>query len=513
MRLAAVSILTLSLASAAFAQLEPGFIVRSGEPFPIVADFNGDGLDDLIQERNVILNDGASLIAQHDLGLPVGEKVVGVLDANGDHRLDLLTAGSVQIFPPQLPQPPLGDGPGYTLYLADASRRYSTAIPISKGHRPYIADVDGDGRHDFLVMVEVPPDGFRSAATDVHVLRSLGDGTFEPLAPFRIAKAVQIVPDHRVLSGDLDGDGLPDLVIRCNEDLVILRGTGGGTFAVDNRYLPMNMEFGWWSARLGDIDGDSNLDIILPAFRGIRVFFGDGHGRFPRTTRAAIAQHRKAELPAGLSDLLDVDHMNQPRNLALGHFTRADQLQIAAGTGEGDIVVFSYERSAVREVSRTRTEYWLLDIRPGDFRSTGVTDLYVMGTLIWGEVYPRPRLFYGAEDFTPVHTPLRLPSRTRAAHRTMPETALRMQMQADCIDAAAERWRFARDGVFGFAQRPDSTIEAVFDGSLIYFRLTAPYAKEAVRGALAETNGSWSGRTDVLTACGWKTMTVTAKRE
>jgi len=91
MRLSAVTVLAFALASAAAAQLTPGFIVRSGEPFPIVADFNGDGLDDLIQERNVILNNnGGALVAEHDLALPSGEKVVGILDVNGDGRVDLV---------------------------------------------------------------------------------------------------------------------------------------------------------------------------------------------------------------------------------------------------------------------------------------------------------------------------------------------------------------------------------------------------------------------------------------
>ena len=61
MRVASVCFSLLALASAAIAQLTPGTKVPLGEPFPIVADFNHDGLDDLIQERSVILNDGTSV--------------------------------------------------------------------------------------------------------------------------------------------------------------------------------------------------------------------------------------------------------------------------------------------------------------------------------------------------------------------------------------------------------------------------------------------------------------------
>src|SRR5262249_35343509 len=141
-----------------------------------------------------------------------------------------------------------------------------------------------------------------------------------------------------------------------------------------------------------DVDGDSNLDIVLAGFRNIRVFFGDGRGNFPRMTRTTIAKVHDAQ---GLPFDMAVDQMNQPRDLAVGHFTRSDRTEIAAGMGEGDIVVFAYEQGMLREVSRTSTEFWLLTIRPGLFHRGGLADVYAMGTLIWGEAYPRPRLFDG----------------------------------------------------------------------------------------------------------------------
>ena len=102
-----------------------------------------------------------------------------------------------------------------------------------------------------------------------------------------------------------------------------------------------------------------------------------------------------------------------------GNFTRSDQRQIVAGMGEGDIVV-------------------------------------AMGTLIRGDVYPRPRVFQGVAE-----------------------------------------------------------IAALFDGSQIYARLSAaPYSKEPIETLLALTpDGSYSGTADVLTSCCWKVMTITAKAD
>jgi len=514
MRLTAVCVLTLAFASTVTAQLTPGFIVRSGEPFPIVADFNGDGLDDLIQEKNVILNNGTSLSDVRDLGFSSQEKVFAALDMNGDHILDLLTVERSAAAPPSVDPNWGAGGPRYRLYIGDASRKYSKPIDIATGGpQPYVADVDGDGKDDLVVMTPVRPDGIREMATDVTVLLSRGDGTFELLAPFRIARAVQIVPDFRVLTGDINHDGLPDLVIRCVEDLVILRGTGGGKFEVQDHYVPQNMEYGWWSTRLADIDGDSNPDVILVGFRRIRVFFGDGHGNFPRVATTSIAKVHNIDLPPSVPTFINPDNLNQPRDLAVGHFTRSDQMQIAAGTSEGDIVVFSYDQGALKEVARTRTEFWALDIRPGSFRSGGNSDLYVMGTLIWGDIYPRPRLFNGAETVAAADTPLRRLTRGKASRPVASDVAAQVQIRGDCIDQTSERFVFARDGVFGVAQRGDTTIEALFDAPSIYFRLSGPYAKDGAIGVLSEANGSYSGTANVLTSCGWKAVTVTAKLE
>lgn len=504
MRLLAVFVLAVSTAFAGMADMRPGFVVSSGAPFPIVADFNGDGLDDLFQGGQVLVNSGGAFGAPIDLGIGEGEKIVDVLDVNGDHRLDLLTIGSSVKVPANLPQPPM-QAPGYRLYIANASRTYGAPIGVSSGPRPWVADVDGDDKDDFVVMGDIWETNKPSVATEVTVLRSLGNGTFQSLAPFRIAPMVQTVQ-----RGDINHDGTTDLVVRAAGELVVLQGSGDGRFSVKSRYLPSNDAFASFSMKMGDIDGDSHLDVVIPGMRSVRVLFGDGRGNFQRTARGRLAkEHDIVGFPAGVPIL---ENGMQPKNLVLGHFTRADQLQIAAGTLEGDIVIFGYEQGTLREVSRTFTEFWLMELRAGRFHASGGTDLYVVGALIWGDNWPKPRLFYGPDELAAAGTSPRASGRRRSAGMT-PGMALRMQMQADCVDAVAGRWNFSREGIFGTAQQDGGTIDAVFDESQIYYRMTAPFSGEPMYGVLEAANGSWNGTTQVLTSCGWKVMTVHAQIE
>ena len=60
MKHALAILLAFFLASAVFAQLAPGPVVQKGEGFPFIVDLNGDGVDDLVQYRTVILSDGTA---------------------------------------------------------------------------------------------------------------------------------------------------------------------------------------------------------------------------------------------------------------------------------------------------------------------------------------------------------------------------------------------------------------------------------------------------------------------
>ena len=495
----------------AFADLTPGAVVRSGAPFPVVADFNADGRDDLIQERGALLSNGDGPLVEVAFELPANERVIGALDVNGDRILDLITERSTPSAPASLLPLQMPAASSFRLRIGDSRRRYDEAINISSGVRPFAADADGDGFDDLVLMVDVRPDGRIATATDVIIMRSKGDGRFEQLPAVRIGAYAQVTPDSRVPTADLDHDGRVDLIIRTWEELAVLRGTGGGNFVVQTRYMPWN-EYGGWGLRVGDIDGDANADLIVAGLKRVRVLFGDGRGNFPRSTSAHLAKHRSAVFPPGVLVGVDAERINQPRNLAIGNFTRTDRDEIAAGTLEGDVVIFAYEHNTLKEVSRTETEYWALDVRSGAFRNAGnTTDLYVGGTLIWGDVWPRPRLFYSDAAST---APLRTSSRRRTASVTAPARAnLDLRMNGNCIDTTAARWEFAREGVFGGARSGDTRIETLTDETSLHFRLTVPNTTAPIVGILTRIDGVYSGTAEALTSCGSQRVNLTVAIE
>jgi len=497
------------VAVSATAQLTPGAFVAPANDFPIIADFDGDGLDDIIHSQYVALNRNGSFNEVRQFAFPSDQEVVGVLDVNGDHIPDLLTRGTTMMAPPSTGMNGGHGAPPYFLYIGNASRTYENAISVGNGTRVFFADADGDGRDDLITMTALFGADNRETATEGTVLRSRGDGTFERLEPFRVAPDPQDVDTTRLLTADVDRDGMTDIILRHPDAITILHGTGGGHFRVETHYLPMS--YGSWSTRVADVDGDGSPDIILTSFRTIRVLFNNGRGQFTRMVAAPIPQlHEAVGFPAGVP--IDIDHINQPRDLAIGHFT-SDRTQIAAGMAEGDIVVFEFDGAGLKEVSRTQTDLWGIYLAAGNFHGTNRTDLYAMQALIWGggDLYPKPRVFYGVEGGAAASASTHTPSRRRSASRPAEsELSLDVHLSADCIDARSEEWTFAREGLFGSARTSDSTIDAFFDGSVINYRLIAPYSQWPITGALTEANGTWSGTAEVITSCGSRTMTITA---
>lgn len=158
-------------------------------------------------------------------------------------------------------------------------------------------DVDADGDVDVVAT-----DWFGEGPL---VLRNAGDGSFG--APSPIVGASDV---GALATGDLDGDGRPDLVGRDGSGVVALLAEGDGTFEADAHVtVSGNAQ---QSVAVVDTDRDGNLDIVTPERSGVRVLFGRGTGAFdvgPVTALTGLLSDAKsADLDGdGCVDLLVAD--------------------------------------------------------------------------------------------------------------------------------------------------------------------------------------------------------------
>lgn len=244
-------------------------------------DFNNDGAPDIVAGSyatgnvTILLGDGTGEFAggeRYRSGLVPMQ--FSIDDFNGDGQIDIAsmnyTPGTVQML--------FGRGDG----RFDAGAAVAAA---NMGISIFAADLDSDGDRDLVVTegVSSHPDDLRLG--DVNLLFNRGDGSFSP----RVGHTVGFAPEY-VEAGDLDGDGLLDLVVgnALSFELSILYGTGGGAFEAEQR-IPL--PDGAPGIKLADFNLDGKLDIatIQALTSHVLILMGDGRRGFTDAGRYRTA--------------------------------------------------------------------------------------------------------------------------------------------------------------------------------------------------------------------------------
>jgi len=240
-------------------------IPLSGPGCPISGDVNGDGIPDILLGANslggvgVYLGNGAGTFALASV-IPVGPATNLVLgDFNGDGIMDFADSSN---------ELAIGNGDG----------TFQPPVPIIANPPTgfgWIAagDVNNDGYTDLLATEDinsVPGAGFYvllNNKTGSFTLTTVKDGRF----PFSIMLA------------DLDGDGNLDAV---NTEFglgtaSVYLGNGQGGFNLIQKNIPFPFGDGnVFPAQIGDVNGDGIPDLLLPSTDSITIALGTGKGTF-----------------------------------------------------------------------------------------------------------------------------------------------------------------------------------------------------------------------------------------
>ena len=321
--------------------------VRAPNEAPFLADINDDGRIDLVtfdgaNVLRVAINDGARLVDVQDIALPAYGHVQAVVDMDGDGYADFLfntanfwdcgsnsvwvywnTGNAVAPFSAtlrtQLPLPPNdyciqahtidfdGDGRRDVIvtsmpWVGWSPWRPSRTYRNLGGHEFAItsdfqwprdlynvstADVDGDGRADFLSMLK---SGWADGQWGVWLYRGNGDGTFVPPATsFVYERDRGGFTVHRKARGEA-GVSVAIYPERDPQDTLLVGTWNPGRGNID--WQPLPVEAPWTARQSIDSDGDGREEILVAtdATQGrLGVMMNDGAGWFAGKPTELIA--------------------------------------------------------------------------------------------------------------------------------------------------------------------------------------------------------------------------------
>jgi hypothetical protein len=259
-----------------------GPLLPSGNNVATAADFNGDGIEDVVATTlvsgcpstntvRVYQGDGTGAFSQ------TGSFTTGVYN-DGFHPADLDGDGHVDLIISAIQYTGCSGYSGRRIYWGNGDSTFTAAGPFEVQINTYdlvAADLDHDGNMDWLDT--------DSGAIYVHL--GHGDRTFTDLPWMNTGSNALILS-----AGDDDGDGELDLAVLANfsEAVFTYLGNGDGTFGPHP--IPALATVSPKGAATADFDGDGSLDLAASlVFTGeVAVALGTGTGGFETDVRYAV---------------------------------------------------------------------------------------------------------------------------------------------------------------------------------------------------------------------------------
>ncbi|MFO0586826.1 MAG: VCBS repeat-containing protein [Polyangiaceae bacterium] len=205
------------------------------------ADMNGDGLVDLVVQRNsesdvvVLPNLGNGAFGAAAV-IPTGSYDGGmaIADVDGDGHPDIVAC----------------DNPSSTASVLhnQGDGTFAAPVPYPAGTKPEdvrAGDLDGDGRPDLVIL--------NLTAGQASVLLNNGDGTFGAPANVPLTSG-----GSRSDLVDMDGDGDLDLLVLYGDEVQLFRNESGSLTYTQQAWLQLSS----YGFATGDLDGNGYPDLV-----------------------------------------------------------------------------------------------------------------------------------------------------------------------------------------------------------------------------------------------------------